>query len=142
MNREMKEYHKWACRIIRLHGKYWEHDGNTVENEDISVIQDCIKCIDKEMWENIEYGFTPLQERTYNKLYIADPEYAPEAPTFPKKNINIPKKSKDEDEDDLYYIYWDNRGYSYVESPHNGKYYKVKRPKDYKPGQCLCEICH
>jgi len=139
-----QEYKEWACSIIRLHGEYWEHDGNTVENEDISVIQDCIKCIDKELWGDIEYGFTPLQERVYNKLYKGyNRHHAPDAPTFPKKNINLPKKSKnhDGDENDLYYIYWDNRGYSYVESSFNGKYYKVKQPKDYKPGQCLCRIC-
>lgn len=63
-----QKYIEWACPIIKLHEKYWEHDGNTVENEDILVIQDCIKCIDKELWENIG-NYTPLQEQVYNLLY-------------------------------------------------------------------------
>lgn len=83
-NRELlydQKYIEWACPIIKLHEKYWEHNGNTVENEDILVIQDCIKCIDKELWENIEYGFTPLQEQVYAQLYTHK-LYSPDKPAF------------------------------------------------------------
>jgi len=81
-NREMlydQKYKEWACPIIKLHEKYWEHNGNTVENEDILVIQDCIKCIDKEMWENIG-NYTPLQEQVYALLYT-NKLFSPEEPT-------------------------------------------------------------
>lgn len=74
-----QKYIEWACPIIKLHEKYWEHNGNTVENEDILVIQDCLKCIDKEMWENIG-NYTPLQEQVYALLYT-NKLFSPEEPT-------------------------------------------------------------